>query len=444
MTETDLPGQLTRLRELAARDPRRHGGELALLLADAGMRELRQQRWESSLVLLEEARHFTELAGGPAVKASLKNASTTHDLALKIFQGAVRTLPRGHVVTAAGLSRMGQAHLDRYERTGERADLDSAVGVCDAAVRAAPHEDADLLGQLGGALRTRFDLDQDKSDLDRAIECFRRAVQATPAGQPNESTWQSNLGTALQARFELTRDAEDLHSAIGHLEEAVVRVPAGHRDRPIMAMNLGAALRLRFELTSDPQDLDRAVLHLRDSLSGSGDGPGRTLCQSNLGIALLGRYQCDGQRSALEESVGLLLAAARDIPAGAPARPAILSSLAAVHCSTGRFTAARDLFAEALRAREGTLGRDHPDTLASRHNLAAVMATLGHLVPASDEFHEVLAARRRLLGDDHPETLASWRNLVTVLEDLGQSTQAQAERSRLEATRSGLTTPEPP
>ena len=61
------------------------------------------------------------------------------------------------------------------------------------------------LSNLGIALLARFERTGDQADLDAAVGNLRAAVAATPAGHPNRAAYLSNLGNALQTRFEADR-----------------------------------------------------------------------------------------------------------------------------------------------------------------------------------------------------------------------------------------------
>ena len=73
---------------------------------------------------------------------------------------------------------------------------------------------------------------------------------------------------------------------------------------------------------------------------------------------------------------------------------------------------------ESLRAREETLGCDHPDTLGSKNNLACLYAT--HEMETRKEeavklLQDCLSKRIQLLGKKHPDALASKHNLELLL-----------------------------
>ena len=80
------------------------------------------------------------------------------------------------------------------------------------------------LSNLGLALRTRFERTGDRADLDAAIDAGQQAVAASPADHPDRAGYLSNLGNALRTRFERTGDQADLDAAID--------LSAGRRWRP--------------------------------------------------------------------------------------------------------------------------------------------------------------------------------------------------------------------
>ena len=220
--------------------------------------------------------------------------------------------PPGHPDRAMYLSNLGAALRTRFERTGERADLDEAVTVGRHAVAATPPttptapdgcptsaspcgsgssapaarptwtrrsppagtrwppprrppRPRQCLSNLGVALRTRFERTGDQADLDEAVTAGRHAVAATPPDHPDRAGRLSNLGVALRARFERTGGQADLDEAIAVGRDAVAATPPDHPDRARYLSNLGAALRIRFERTGDQADLDEAIAAGRDA-----------------------------------------------------------------------------------------------------------------------------------------------------------------------------------
>ncbi|WTD06611.1 tetratricopeptide repeat protein [Streptomyces albidoflavus] len=121
-----------------------------------------------------------------------------------------------------------------------------------------------------------------------------------------------------------------------------------------------------------------------------------------------------------------------------PNHPRTLASrnnLANALDNLGHHQEATDLHRTTLATRERTLGPDHPDTLASRNNLAAALNSLGHHQEATDLHRTTLATRERTLGPDHPDTLASRNNLANALNSLGHHQEATDLHRTTLATR---------
>jgi hypothetical protein len=68
----------------------------------------------------------------------------------------------------------------------------------------------------------------------------------------------------------------------------------------------------------------------------------------------------------------------------------------------------------------GTLGDDHPDTLALMSNLAETLRASGDLQGAHELYEQTLTARRLVLGFDHPDTLQSKNRLAAVRQELSK------------------------
>ena len=81
----------------------------------------------------------------------------------------------------------------------------------------------------------------------------------------------------------------------------------------------------------------------------------------------------------------------------------------------GEYPKAETMFRRSLEVRERTLGKEHPDTLASVNDLAVLLARKGDYAGAEPLFRRALEARERTLGKEHPDTLASVNNLAALL-----------------------------
>ena len=102
-----------------------------------------------------------------------------------------------------------------------------------------------------------------------------------------------------------------------------------------------------------------------------------------------------------------------------------VNNLAGLLERKGDCAGAQRLYEWALEARERVLGRDHPDTLSSLNNLAGLLGSKGDFAGAQPLYERALDASERVLGPEHPHTLAGLRNLAGLLEDKGDYAGAQ-------------------
>jgi len=92
----------------------------------------------------------------------------------------------------------------------------------------------------------------------------------------------------------------------------------------------------------------------------------------------------------------------------------------------GLFDTALSLQKQALAARQGSLGEEHPDTLASAASLALLLKDMGKRPEAETLSRATLETRRRVLGADHPDTISSLCDLGAVLREEANFAEADA------------------
>ncbi|MEU8148954.1 tetratricopeptide repeat protein [Nonomuraea sp. NPDC048901] len=93
--------------------------------------------------------------------------------------------------------------------------------------------------------------------------------------------------------------------------------------------------------------------------------------------------------------------------------------------------AARDQLADLLPIRERILGADHPDTLDTRHNLARWTGRAGDAAAARDQFTDLLPIRERVLGIDHPDTLDTRHDVARWTGEAGDAAAARDQLANL-------------
>jgi tetratricopeptide (TPR) repeat protein len=318
------------------------------------------------------------------------------------------------------------ALLQETLRTGDRAALDTAIGLLQQAVAASPADHPDraaMLSNLGGALQRRFERTGDLADLDAAITAGQQAVAASPADHPGRAGRLSNLGLALRIRFERTGDLADLDTAIGLLRQAVAASPGDHPDRAAMLSNLGGALRIRFERTGDLADLDAAITAGQQAVAASpADHPGRAMYLSNLGLALRAQFERTGDLADLDTAIGLLQQAVAASPADHPDRAMYLSNLGlALRARFERTGDLADLDASITAGQQAVAASpaDHPDRAGRLSNLGgALQIRFERTGDLADLDAAITAGQQAVAASpaDHPDRAGRLSNLGGALQ----------------------------
>lgn len=166
------------------------------------------------------------------------------------------------------LRTYANALLKRFERTGVTAkeDIDKVIALKEEALGLTPETDPDLrvrLEGLGEAFQWRYEsscsttnLIEAKTDLNEAIRLKTAALDLTPPGQKNRPFYLNSLSTAIHRRVQLEGSLKDLNQEICLLREALSEGP---RNPAVCQTNLGNALVYRYEMTNNGNDLDEAI-----------------------------------------------------------------------------------------------------------------------------------------------------------------------------------------
>eukprot|EP00913_Durusdinium_trenchii_P025458 g23897.t2 len=104
---------------------------------------------------------------------------------------------------------------------------------------------------------------------------------------------------------------------------------------------------------------------------------------------------------------------------------AFLNTMAACLQNMGRHREAEPLHRRILQVRHGTLGEEHPGTVASMNNLAVCLRCTGRHREAEPLYRKTLEIRERILGAEHPDTLTSMNNLAMYLRSMGRLSDAE-------------------
>jgi tetratricopeptide (TPR) repeat protein len=221
-------------------------------------------------------------------------------------------------LTRAGLLQEGGGMLlHLFKTTGARAPLDEAVSVLTVAANSLPDDEpfrADVLGNLGVALRNVAERDGDRDALDKAIGCQRLALATMPGTDQLLTETMSNLGASLRLRFALTGEVSALDEAVRWMEEALQGAP-----RLALVGNLAVALWERQGVTGSRGDLERGLQLAQQVVTATPDGhPAKPSRLNNLGLLFGPRFQRDGLPTDGDAALGALKAC---VDQGTPSDP---------------------------------------------------------------------------------------------------------------------------
>ena len=186
---------------------------------------------------------------------------------------------------------------------------------------------------------------QDQTDLRTALSLFGVLIARTPELVPDQirsvlAAAHGHLEPVHDAKrltaegadafneYQRTGSPEVLDVALTAFQEAVAVNPPGHPDRPMYLSNLGAALLARFNLAGDGADLDEAIDAGRQAVAATAPGhPNRAMYLSNLGSSLHTRFEQAGDGADLIEAINAGRQAVAATAPGHPNRAMYLSNL---------------------------------------------------------------------------------------------------------------------
>lgn len=103
-----------------------------------------------------------------------------------------------------------------------------------------------------------------------------------------------------------------------------------------------------------------------------------------------------------------------------------MNNLAMLLIDAGKYTEAKRLCEQALRACHLLWKGDHALTATSLNTSASLLLAEGHYPESKQRFREALAMRRRLFGNKNPDVATSLNNLAALLSRRGRYKQAEA------------------
>lgn len=270
--------------------------------------ELRAAIHSVSAPTRDDARGHAVVGGAWFVSFKLSHDPADLERALPLLERAHAVAP-----TPARGTNLGSALLESagLPGRGEQATADHAraVELLEAAVAATDEDDTRWVTRatvLLGALLDAVDRRLRGADLDRALDLGERLVRRARELKVGGGEPQNLLGGAHISAAILGHPRADLSAAVALLRESLSLLPDGHPDRASRQSNLGAALLDRYERDGGEEDLRASVVANREALARLSPGDlNRPLVANNLLNALVAHHRLTGSEQDVREALAL-------------------------------------------------------------------------------------------------------------------------------------------
>ena len=346
------------------------------------------------------------------------------DSAIQLLRDA-SGLPSTPEASAELLMNLGIALRHRFSRDGDRADLDAAIEAGQRAADSYPEPGearAAALANLANALRVRFEQGGNEGDLDTAVACARRALTMVTVGHRYRASVLTALGNALQVRVARDRSVADATNVVAVRRAAVQESGTDNPRLPLNLVNLGGALAERSRLAQSAEDLDEAVECTRRVLEHPGASDlDRAAAATNLAVFLKDRWEAGGDPADLERRVEAGSRALEAVPDGHPAQVPALRVLADALIDRFAHSGERVDLDRAIDVRRRALtaiGTQDPDSAQVAAGLGSDLVARGQYAGSLTDLTaglELLQRVARELPAEHPERSTVLRCLAIAL-----------------------------
>jgi hypothetical protein len=266
-----------------------------------------------SVLALAEHERFVRAGEASDLDASIRHAQSAVDTAVSLLERAAFQQDLAFLRNARFYLRGVPDDLD---------DLDEAVTLLTRTLLA-PGADGHLRARsllaLSAAHLMRFQNSRKRADADRAFECAAELLKLKDYFDYRDAA--IFLGNAYLMRFDYfgERDGEEL--ALATCKAALERADAGSRSTALIEGTLGRIYYTLYQQTESADLLNQAIELQRSAAEVTADRlPVHAEILARLGIALLDRYDRDGDRADFTEALRSFRSAATLLRAPAAAR----------------------------------------------------------------------------------------------------------------------------
>ena len=192
------------------------------------------------------------------------------DHAIRQSQYACTIIPATEQLHRTSSMTLASSLIERYRRTGNREDLDTAIGIYTLVhENTAVGRDPQLLNSLGIVLQMRYELTRLPEDLARAILLQQEAAEMFKniSGRSGFAVCLASLSFTMYSNYERTGDIKDLNDAISKAREALLLLHPNHPGRCEVLNNLSTYLKKRFDHLASMEDLQEAERNIVEAIS---------------------------------------------------------------------------------------------------------------------------------------------------------------------------------
>jgi tetratricopeptide (TPR) repeat protein len=215
--------------------------------------------------------------------------------AIEVLQEATQFILDDHREHLVVHYYLGSALLRRFRVFGATSDIEDAISTGEIAVKCTPDDSprkAHYLHSLAEMHAHRFDRLKRSTDIDKAIDIYENLLQQDTCKGVARTPFLTDLCISYVHRFEFGNDVKDIDKAIAVNTEAVQVAPPEHPIHVVLQSQRCRAYGNRYKSCRDPIDVENAILAGEEVLRRLEDNDGqRPIHLTNIANSYLSRYE---------------------------------------------------------------------------------------------------------------------------------------------------------
>ncbi len=382
------------------------------------------------------ARIDRELAGQPAIQATLMDTMGTVYTSLGLYDAAIPLVRKAftrreklwgiaHPEVASSLNHLGEVLTLKSDYDEAEQRLRQALEIRTQVHGKSSAEVAETLGLLAQVLANKGEYSQGEPLIGEALR-IRRKLYGKKKPHPDVAKSIEELGLNYYERGQYDKAVAQLRDALAMQKKLH---PSAHPALAQSIDNLAYALAALGKF-DEAEPLTRQALAMKRLLYGEVH-PETAMGLNNLAYLLESRGNFTGAETTYREALAVnrkLLGASH------PTIALNLSNIAFVEYAKGARLSAINNLRESLDMSRRELGPDHPEVGGRASSLAYWLTEEGKYDEAGLLVDEALAIRRKALGPEHPQvggTLTVKANLMLATQRYEDARALAAEAHRI-------------